>query len=318
MRFIGQSQNPYVQQEMDMSSMMGAMPYMYEDVDYMEGEGLFSSLGKAARTVGRVGSKAAKAAVKTVKYASKVGKKYVKKAKEFYKKNKKEIDATVKGIKDVADATGLTGLALRKATEFAKEKGLIPEPPEEVEEAAEEIADDEIEEEIEGGSRERCEGHFTGGSAAQIAKAMEKYVGGATRLPVLAYEQRGGRMHSKLPPPVVAPVAPKPKIDREAKLREARAAYEAAAKAARSAPVVGGGAPSRAEVIAMNKAKSLAMLKERQEAARARLSASKVVGGRKPSGRKPSARAAIVKQVMAERGVSLPEASRIVKEEGLY
>jgi hypothetical protein len=39
-------------------------------------------------------------------------------------------------------------------------------------------------------------------------------------------------------------------------------------------------------------------------------------GGAKSSGR--SARAAIVKQVMAERGVSLPQASRIVKEEGLY
>jgi hypothetical protein len=31
-----------------------------------------------------------------------------------------------------------------------------------------------------------------------------------------------------------------------------------------------------------------------------------------------SARAAVVKQVMAERGVSLPQASRIVKEEGLF
>jgi hypothetical protein len=39
-------------------------------------------------------------------------------------------------------------------------------------------------------------------------------------------------------------------------------------------------------------------------------------GGAK-SGRR-SARAAIVRQVMAERGVSLPQASRIVKEEGLF
>ena len=39
-------------------------------------------------------------------------------------------------------------------------------------------------------------------------------------------------------------------------------------------------------------------------------------GARKPDGR--TARAAIVRQVMAERGVSLPQASRIVKEEGLY
>ena len=39
-------------------------------------------------------------------------------------------------------------------------------------------------------------------------------------------------------------------------------------------------------------------------------------GGAKSGAR--SARAAIVKKVMAERGVSLPQASRIVKEEGLY
>jgi hypothetical protein len=38
----------------------------------------------------------------------------------------------------------------------------------------------------------------------------------------------------------------------------------------------------------------------------------------KGSARKPSARGAVVKQVMRERGVSLPEASRIVKAEGLY
>lgn len=40
-------------------------------------------------------------------------------------------------------------------------------------------------------------------------------------------------------------------------------------------------------------------------------------GAKKQSGAR-SARAAIVKKVMAERGVSLPQASRIVKEEGLY
>lgn len=314
----GYSGNPYIQPEMDMGYM--DMPYYYDDV---EGDGLFSALGKAAKGIGRVGSKvartaakAAKAAVKTVKYASKVGKKYVKKAKDFYKKNKKEIDATVKGIKDVADATGLTGLALRKATEFAKEKGLIPEPPEEVEEAAEEIADDEIEEEIEGGTRERSEGHFTGGSREQIMEAMGDMLsrGGATTLYPIGYEMYGvpkmpygvggivpmdmygnptkkpygkptkipygaGGAAKKKPLPSAPPAAPKPKIDRVEALRAAKEAYEAAAKAARAAPVA---------------------------------------GGRKPSGRAPSARAAIVKQVMAERGVSLPQASRIVKEEGLY
>jgi hypothetical protein len=35
-------------------------------------------------------------------------------------------------------------------------------------------------------------------------------------------------------------------------------------------------------------------------------------------GRKPSARNEIVKRVMAERGCSLPQASSIVKREGLY
>lgn len=35
-------------------------------------------------------------------------------------------------------------------------------------------------------------------------------------------------------------------------------------------------------------------------------------------GRKPNPRAAIVKKIMKERGVSLPEASKIVKAEGLY
>jgi len=35
-------------------------------------------------------------------------------------------------------------------------------------------------------------------------------------------------------------------------------------------------------------------------------------------GRKPSARGAIVKKVMAEQGLSLPQASKYVKENGLY
>ena len=35
-------------------------------------------------------------------------------------------------------------------------------------------------------------------------------------------------------------------------------------------------------------------------------------------GRKPSARGAIVKKVMAEKGLSLPQASKYVKENGLY
>lgn len=39
---------------------------------------------------------------------------------------------------------------------------------------------------------------------------------------------------------------------------------------------------------------------------------------RKVGGRKPSARNEVVKRVMAERGCSLPEASSIVKREGLY
>jgi hypothetical protein len=40
---------------------------------------------------------------------------------------------------------------------------------------------------------------------------------------------------------------------------------------------------------------------------------SEVMGGRKPS-----ARGAIVKQVMHEHGLSLPQASKYVKEHGLY
>jgi hypothetical protein len=43
---------------------------------------------------------------------------------------------------------------------------------------------------------------------------------------------------------------------------------------------------------------------------------AEVTGGRKA--RAPSARGEIVKQIMRERGVSLPEASKIVKSEGLY
>jgi len=40
--------------------------------------------------------------------------------------------------------------------------------------------------------------------------------------------------------------------------------------------------------------------------------------GRKVGGRKPSARGAIVKKVMQEMGLSLPQASKYVKENGLY
>jgi len=40
--------------------------------------------------------------------------------------------------------------------------------------------------------------------------------------------------------------------------------------------------------------------------------------GRPVGGRKPSARGAIVKQVMREQGLSLPQASKYVKENGLY
>lgn len=40
--------------------------------------------------------------------------------------------------------------------------------------------------------------------------------------------------------------------------------------------------------------------------------------GQGMGGRKPSARGAIVKKVMAERGLSLPQASKYVKEHGLY
>ena len=42
------------------------------------------------------------------------------------------------------------------------------------------------------------------------------------------------------------------------------------------------------------------------------------VGGSAKSSRKPSARNEVVKRVMAERGCSLPQASSIVKREGLY
>ena len=43
-----------------------------------------------------------------------------------------------------------------------------------------------------------------------------------------------------------------------------------------------------------------------------------VHGGRVVGGRKPSARGAIVKKVMAQHGLSLPQASKYVKEHGLY
>jgi hypothetical protein len=52
------------------------------------------------------------------------------------------------------------------------------------------------------------------------------------------------------------------------------------------------------------------------ELAKAKLGLGKPRASR--SGRKPSARNMIVRQVMMERGVSLPQASRIVKQEGLY
>jgi hypothetical protein len=45
---------------------------------------------------------------------------------------------------------------------------------------------------------------------------------------------------------------------------------------------------------------------------------SRPVGGATCGGKKPSARGAIVKKVMAEHGLSLPQASKYVKEKGLY
>jgi hypothetical protein len=44
----------------------------------------------------------------------------------------------------------------------------------------------------------------------------------------------------------------------------------------------------------------------------------RVVGGASCGGRKPSARGEIVKKVMREQGLSLPQASKYVKERGLY
>ena len=44
----------------------------------------------------------------------------------------------------------------------------------------------------------------------------------------------------------------------------------------------------------------------------------KKVGGASCGGKKPSARGAIVKKVMREQGLSLPQASKYVKEHGLY
>ena len=56
-----------------------------------------------------------------------------------------------------------------------------------------------------------------------------------------------------------------------------------------------------------------------QRAAEKGLSHSaKYLAGKGCGGRKPSARGAIVKKVMAERGLSLPQASKYVKEHGLY
>jgi len=44
----------------------------------------------------------------------------------------------------------------------------------------------------------------------------------------------------------------------------------------------------------------------------------RVVGGRKHGGKAPSARGAIVSKIMREKGLSLPQASKYVKEHGLY
>jgi hypothetical protein len=43
-----------------------------------------------------------------------------------------------------------------------------------------------------------------------------------------------------------------------------------------------------------------------------------MLGGTSCGGRKPSARGAIVKKVMREQGLSLPQASKYVKDNGLY
>jgi hypothetical protein len=43
-----------------------------------------------------------------------------------------------------------------------------------------------------------------------------------------------------------------------------------------------------------------------------------MLGGASCGGKKPSARGAIVRKVMKEQGLSLPQASKYVKEHGLY
>jgi hypothetical protein len=57
---------------------------------------------------------------------------------------------------------------------------------------------------------------------------------------------------------------------------------------------------------------------ERSQAERAQAMEKMAKGGRSCGGRKPSARGAIVKQVMQQHGLSLPQASKYVKEHGLY
>lgn len=265
---------------------------------YMEGDGFgsfLSSVGKAAATGAKNVAAAATHIVKT-------GQKYVKKAADFYKKNEKVIKETASAIKDVADATGLTGYALEQGVKAAQKMGLMPKPPAAVEEAAFEEAEDEIEEEIEGGMRPRCPLHMSGGSAKQIKAALAQFRsrrGGAYRKPVLAYDMgmqgdgqrgtvgrarlstrspRGDGILSGLQAYATVPSTPKYRTNDMEQYRQ-----------------------SMARQAALDKRKPY------------KPSPSRVAGGRAPS-----ARAAIVKQVMAERGVSLPQASRIVKEEGLY
>jgi len=246
----------------------------------IDGDGFLSGLASAA-------SSAAKGIGSTVSHVVRTGQKYVKKAADFYKKNEKVIKETASAIKEVADATGLTGLALEQGVKLAQKAGLMPKPPPAVEEAAFDEAEAEIEEEIEGGMRPACSMHMTGGSAKQIRAALARFRprrGDGYRPPIVGYTMPDG-------------------VDMGMQGGRQRGTVGRARLSTRS---------PTGDALFSPEAKQ--KFKERFPRLAARLGAPpRAVGGRAPS-----ARAAIVKQVMAERGVSLPQASRIVKEEGLY
>ena len=79
------------------------------------------------------------------------------------------------------------------------------------------------------------------------------------------------------------------------------------------------GVPKRGGMSALEKVEYMSPEdKKYMMAAERRKSQSVGMGGASCGGRKPSARGEIVKKVMREQGLSLPQASKYVKEQGLY